>query len=859
MEVAVAEVTFGDWLKRRRNGLGLTQDQLALQINCSTSALRKFESEERRPSAETIEGLADIFDIPPEERKSFLRFARGDWQAFDGGDTDDTDTAPWHSSDIDGQSNLPSILTSFIGREKEHREVIDLLKKNRLVTLAGAGGIGKTRLAIQVGHQLLHDYPHGVWFIPLDSLSDPLLVPQTVASVFGIRESADRQVTETLKNVLRRKTSLLILDNCEHLLDACAQLVMILLTHCPNLKILTTSREILKMEGEATYYLPSLSTPKEGSSLENLDEYESIQLFVERAALTKSSFQFTKENAQATAEICRGVDGIPLAIELLAARVNILKIEEISEQLRKSITVLANNGRRTPSRHKSLQASIDWSWSLLTDSEQVFLRQLSVYAGGWTLESAGAVCDGNALNLTNSLALKSLIIVENEMEHETRYHFHEILRQYAHEKLVESGEEETVRNRHLNYFLRLSEQIEAGLLGNKQREWFTRALDERDNLRAALELASKEDIEAGLYISGRLKAVWQRYDMREGVFWLAGFLQRPESKQYPLARARALCTQGWLLSWRHKIQQARDAAEESLALFHARNDRPGEIDALILLGATYSYTRDQAEMFKIYQQALTLSQTLGDIWRQARINYRLGWDQGHYYLKRSLPYLEKALDLFSEAGDQRSQADTLCCIGNFRLLNGEIELAQEYLDEAQMLFPIDEIDMWVYFQIAKSIIALEHGDYEQAHTLLQETLVHAEKLGNRFDYMWAQVRFGYLALRQGNISEAREVFAETAEEFQKNKVTGGVVFTLEGMAGLLVAISNPPNAARLIGWADATRKGIKDPRTLLEQRDVDKVIATCISKMGEVAFADAYDEGQVMTLDVAVVMAFNEG
>ena len=259
-------------------------------------------------------------------------------------------------------------------------------KENRLVTLAGAGGIGKTRLAIQVGHQLLPDYPHGIWFVPLNSLSDPLRVPQTVAAVFGIREGIDRKVIETLKHILRSKTSLLILDNCEHLLDACTQLIETLLTNCPNLRILTTSREILKMEGEATYYLPSLSTPEESDSLETISEYESIQLFVERAALVHSTFQLTKENARAIGDICRRIDGIPLAIELIVARVNILKVEEISNQLQKSFAILANNNRTTLSRHQTLRASIDWSWSLLTDAEQAFLRQLSVFAGGWTLK-----------------------------------------------------------------------------------------------------------------------------------------------------------------------------------------------------------------------------------------------------------------------------------------------------------------------------------------------------------------------------------------------------------------------------------------------------------------------------------------
>ncbi len=462
----MAEVSFGDWLKRRRMGLGLTQDQLALQINCSTSALRKFESEERRPSAETIEQLADFFNIPSEERKSFLRFARGDWQAFAGSDTEN---APWRLSIMDQQSNLPSLFTSFIGRQKEQREVINLLNKNRLVTLAGVGGIGKTRLAIQVGHQLRPDYAHGVWFVPLDSISDPLSVPQTVASVFGIREGIDRQVIETLKNVLRPKTALLILDNCEHLLDACAHLINTLLRHCPNLRILTTSREILKMEGEATYYLPSLSMPEGGDSLAKISEYESIQLFVERAALALSTFQLTKENAQAITDICRRVDGIPLAIELIVARLNILNVEEISKQLQKSFALLTNHSRTSLSRNQTLQASIDWSWSLLTDTEQAFLRQLSVFAGGWTLEFAQSVCDGDALNLTNSLAQKSLIIVEQELDRETRYHFHEILRHYAYQKLVESGEEETVRTRHLKYFLRLSEQIEFWVAWHKTR------------------------------------------------------------------------------------------------------------------------------------------------------------------------------------------------------------------------------------------------------------------------------------------------------------------------------------------------------------------------------------------------------
>ena len=849
------EISFGGWLKRRRGAEGWTQKELAQWIHCSISALRKFESEERCPSAETVEHLAELFDIPPDERKSFLRFARGNRGTFTDGDKKD---APWHSSKIEHQSNLPSLLTSFIGRKNEQRSVLNLLEKNRLVTLAGTGGMGKTRLAIQVGHQLLQDYPDGIWFIPLESLSDPQLVTQTVASIFGIREGAETQVIETLKNFLHWKTMLLILDNCEHLLDSCVQLIMTLLTHCPNLRILTTSREILKVEGEAIYYLPSLSIPERSAPLEKIDEYESIQLFVERAALTLSSFQITKENGQAVMDICRKVEGIPLAIELIVARLDILKVEEISNQLHESFSILTDNRRKTLSRHRSLQASIDWSWSLLTASEQRFLRQLSVFAGGWTLESAQAVCDGNALNLINSLAHKSLIIVDHEPEFGTRYHFHEVLRQYAHEKLFEAGEEESIRIRYLKYFLRLSEQIESGLRGNQQKKWFERANDERDNFRIALEFASKKDIEAGLYISGGLQTTWERRDIREGLFWLGEFLQNHESKQYSLARARALCTHGWLLSYQGKILQARDSAEMSLALFRACNNRHGEFDALVLLGKTYTYTGDLAEGIKIYQQALTLSQSLDDIWRQAQINFRLGWDQDHRNIHHCLPYLEKAVNLFCEVGDKKSQSDIYCCIGFLRLLNDEIEFAQEYLDKAQMLFPIDEINLWAYFQMAKSIIAGMHGEYEQAQTLLQDALIHAEKLGNRSDHMWAQVRLGDLALRQGNIREAREIFVESLEVFQKNKVTSGIVFTLEALAELFVVNENPKETARLIGWADIVRKDQDNPRPQIEQRDVDKVVAACKSSMGDAAFLDAYNEGQAMNLDEAVALALKE-
>ena len=847
----MAEESFGDWLKHRRLGLGLTQDELALRINCSTSALRKFESEERRPSAETIDLLADIFNIPPEERRSFLRYARGDWLASP---ASSPDHAPWRPAISGLSSNLPSLLSSFIGREKEQWEVISLLKKNRLVTLAGAGGMGKTRLAIQVGHQLLHAYPHGVWFVPLDSLSDPLRVPQTVAAAFGLQESHDRQALETLMAVLREKTALLILDNCEHLLDASARLARTLLTHCPNLRILATSRELLKVEGEAVCYLKSLSTPKASDPFEKIAETESIQLFEARAALALSTFQLSKENAHAAADICRRLDGIPLAIELIVARVNILSVEEISKQLGKSFAILESKQRPSPSRHQTLRACMDWGWASLTDEEQVFLRRLSVFAGGWTLDAAQAVCAGDALELTNSLAQKSLIAVEPEPERATRYQFHEFLRQYAREKLAESGELEAVSDRHLEYFFHLSGKIEPGLHGPEQEEWYARAVDERDNLNAAMEQAAKKDVQTGLLLSSQLQDLWINCDVRAGAFWLNEFLQRPEANQYPLARARALCAQGWILLWLEKFAQGRGPAEECLALYQSCNDRTGEIDALCLLGTALFYVGDRAEGIKHFQRALMIAQSLEDIWRQAKIYSLMAEEQGYFH--SPLDYWEKAVKLFGKAGDRRAQAEVLCSTSNYQVLNGDIELAQKNMKEAAALISLEKnLDILGYLLVEKSLIASSQGDYDGAYALLQEAFNQFDKLGNQIQCLWISVRFGYNALARGHTREAREIFARSAEAFQANKDTFGVIFSLEGMAGVLVFSGNPEAAARLLGWADALRIEANELRPRVEQKDVDKVIAACISSLGEIPFREAYQKGRGMTLNDAVEQA----
>jgi predicted ATPase len=417
--------------------------------------------------------------------------------------------------------NLPLPLTTFIGREKEREEVCKLIVRNRLVTLIGAGGIGKTRLALEAGRTLLDHFSDGVGFVPLESLSDEELVPQALASALGIGEVAGQSMVAKLTDHLRDRNLLLILDNCEHLLVACADIVEILLQRCPNLRVLATSREVMRLEGEAFYQVQSLTLPLDPGilSVEELIKYESVRLFAERAALVASRFEVTPENAGAVVSICNRLGGIPLAIELAAARVDMLSVEEILKQLSRSFDLLVRSSRSTIPRHQTMQTSIDWSWKLLEEPERIFMRRLSVFMGGWTLPAAQAISGSNSLELTSALIKKSFIVAQHSGR-ETRYGWHEVIRSYAREKLIQAGEEPATRDRHLRYLLELVHGLQPGLSGADQELWLERLFAERDNLRAALEWAARTDVNAGLMLSDRLRKFWEDSDFHEEARWL---------------------------------------------------------------------------------------------------------------------------------------------------------------------------------------------------------------------------------------------------------------------------------------------------------------------------------------------------
>jgi non-specific serine/threonine protein kinase len=534
-----------------------------------------------------------------------------------------------------------------------------------------------------------------------------------------------------------------------------------------------------------------------------------------------------------------------------------LSANQIAEKLDESFNLLTGGSRTALPRQQTIRASIEWSWGLLTELEQTLMRQLSIFAGGWTLASAQAIGDGDVLSMTGSLVKKSLIVRNQRSGSETRYHFHEVIRQYAREKLIEAGEEENIRSLHLKYFLEFSELAEPALRGPHQTEWFSRIHDERSNIRVALGQASRSNLEAGLYLTGRLIHYWRNYDLREGLSWATEFVQTPESLNYPHGRAKALFVQGNILWGIQQFEPAHSAAEECIALFRACGDRQGEFEGLMLMGAVMQFLEGMDEKVKLQKQALALAQSTGDVWMQACALSGLGWDRRDPQQARD--YWEKAIALFRQAGDWRNLVDVLGILGYTVLLNGDLESAQKFLDEALELNRNMNYKRGMEFVLTgKSYMALMHDECQQARAFLQENADILEEVGNRMGYLWARARLGDVALREGNLAEAHHILIEIVENFRKDRNKAGLAFTLDKMASLHIVLDKSDNAARLIGWSDITRKEIGDPRPQIEQTIVDHDIAMIQTKIGASAFAVAYNAGQAMTMDEAVVFATDE-
>jgi predicted ATPase/class 3 adenylate cyclase len=791
--------------------------------------------------------------------------------------------------------NLPLQVTSFVGRERELEDVKQWLRKTRLLTLTGAGGTGKTRLSLQVAAELLERYEEGVWLVELAALADPVLVPQAVATALGVREETGKPLIGTVVEHLQPKQLLLILDNCEHLLAACAGLAEALLRSCPEVQVLATSREGLNIPGETTYRLPSLALPVEGeggslpSTLNpqpsTLLESEAVRLFLDRAAAALPGFTLTSQNAAAVAQICRRLDGIPLAIELAAARVRALPVEKLAERLDDCFRLLTGGSRTALPRQQTLRALIDWSYDLLSEPEQALLGRLSVFAGGWTLEAVERIAEcgmriadwgtpgverqaasepkpgsdaggspstadagsgggvsqsairiphSAILNLLTGLVEKSLVVYEEGSE---RYRLLETVRQYARDRLLERGESEQVRGAHVGYFLHLAEEAEAHLRGAEQAEWLDRLEREHDNLRTALEWSVSEKDEEdrshpssfrlhpfGLRLARALTVFWtRRRYLQEGRGWLARALEHGKDAEASL-RGRALHAAGLLAMLQGDAGTAQAYGEASLAIWRDLGDRGASATALRLLGGVATHRGDYEMAKALFEESLT-------IWR--------------------------------EIGNQSGVASALDSLAIIALQQGDFEAVRS-LSAATLA-------MWQELgdpsQVAHALLNLGHaarfqGDYAQARGHYEECLTLAGELGDRGLAAWARSDLGRVALCENDAAAARSHLSESLTVWGAVGNRQGVIRCLEGLALQAWAQEQHPEgarrAARLFGAAEALREAIDFPLPPVDRSDY-ACVPDLQAALGEEPFTAAWAEGRAMTQEQAVACALKEG
>ena len=588
-------------------------------------------------------------------------------------------------------NNLPQQVTSFIGREKDIEGVKSLLDKTRLLMLTGSGGCGKTRLSLQVAAEVLENFPDGVWLVELAPLSDPALVPQAVASVLGLREATDKPILQTLVDYLKGSRLLLLLDNCEHVLDACAHLASVLLKNCPQVRLLASSREAMGIAGEQTYRIPSLSLPdtRQKHTAESVSQFEAVRLFIERALSVHSQFEITNANAPALAQLCARLDGIPLAIELSAARVRSLSVEEINARLDNRFRLLTGGNKMALPRQQTLRALIDWSYDLLNASEKKLLCRLSAFAGGWTLEAAEAVGVGDevedweVIDLLTSLIDKSLIVSEQD-QGKTRYRLLETIRQYAGDRLEENGEVTTVRERHQAFFVALAEEGEPHLVGAKQAEWLNRLEREHDNMRTALNWDNRA---GALQIAG---AFWRFWDIRgylsEGCEVLTGVLAEPSAQAHTSERAKALRGAGTLSRSQGDYPAARTLHGECLAVYQELNNQQGVAIALNNLGLVAQNQGNYAEAGTLYQESLAIHRSLNNKLGIAHTLHNLGevtYEQGEYAAARLLH--EESLTLLRALRDLQSIAWSLHSLGMVAFCQRDYATARKLQEESLTL------------------------------------------------------------------------------------------------------------------------------------------------------------------------------
>jgi predicted ATPase/DNA-binding winged helix-turn-helix (wHTH) protein len=713
--------------------------------------------------------------------------------------------------------NLPQQLTSFIGRGAEIERIKEWLSSTRLLTLTGAGGCGKTRLALQVASTMLDQQPDGVWFVDLAPLSDPQLVVQAVAKALAIQEQAGKDLAETVAGLLVSRRALLLFDNAEHVLDACARLAESLLLRCPQLVVLVTSRERLGIAGELVYRVPSLSVPeaRHDTTRDEVLAFEATRLFIERARLHRPDFDVTAKNAATLALICRRLDGIALAIELAAPRARAMSLEELSQRIDDRFGVLTGGSRTALPRHRTLRSLVDWSHDLLSDAEKAVLRQASVFAGGWTVEAAEQVCVDRAdvLDLLTSLADKNLVVAETH-DDATRFGMLETVRHYAQDRLRESGEEEAVRGNHVEFFLRMARalldpaQTDAALQAKLLR------LDrEHDNVRTALSWCAAAPARAaqGLELAGELHWFWKmRGIYGEGRGWIARLLALAPDGEPGHAHASALHADGVLTCLQGDYAAAEVRHRQALDIWTSLGHRRGVARSLNSLGNIATSRGEHAAARVLYEEALAISRAIGD---------------------------------------RRSTSMNLHSLGTVAHASGDDAAAQALLEECVALSR--DIGAWRAAVALSELGEVRHtqGDLDAARSMLLEALAGHRSLGDRPGIAKTLIALAAVAQDDGDLTAANAHIHEALDSLPSGDALSQIAW-LEGFAGSSAARGDTACAARLWGCTQRQREQMGSPMSTPHRARQERLAAA--ARHGwhdDAAFELAWSEGRSFTLE----------
>lgn len=767
------------------------------------------------------------------------------------------DFPPLKSLDI-RPNNLPHQITKFIGREKEITQIKQLLETTRMLTIFGAGGTGKTRLALRAASDLIDNFENGVWLVELSVLNDPEMIEKEILHTLNLKEEGDKETTETLKEYLKDKQIMLIFDNSEHLIDKCASLAHSFLQASPRLKLISTSRESFNISGESIYRVPPMSVPQSSKVLtpETLMEYESAKLFNDRATAIKTDFKVTDENVNALAELCRKLDGIPFAIELAATRVNVLPVEKILERLTDRFKLLSRGSSTALPRHQTLRALIDWSYDMLNGNEKLLLQRLSIFRGGWSFEAAEEICSDEhidefeIIDLLTSLESKSLINV-NEVNRDNRYNMLETIKEYSSEKFTDKL---SVQKKYLEFFLKMSDLQKARSNGIEQINW-VRSMDlEADNLRTSIEFAFDNDTEGAFKIIPLLGEFWLiKAYFKEGyqACLKALAFQSVDNKKL---RADVLLTASQICYGLGDFPQLEKFANESLSLYREIIDKEGIAASLIELG-NVKYTNLEFENSKIYyNEALEISNEIGSKKLKAKILCNLSFLVDMESADSpALKMKEEALKIYREIKDTHNVAFVLAILGIFEQQNQNFERASIFSEES---LSISRENGDMYF-VSINLINLARiyswkKDFTKAEYSLGESLKIIRECGYSLNLHPALINLAEVLKSKGDFERSVAIYKTFLEGSSKS---GGNFFLKRAFLGLAECYMNMENYKQGVYYLSFAEATAETSQVKLSKADIDFIELhkkDLKEKLGEILFEEYWIEGKTLTIDKAV-------